>query len=187
MKAKDIRKGKVIIFKDAPHSVMDFTHRTPGNLRAFVQAKLRNLITGVQTETRFSSTEDLAIADVYAFDATYLYKDGSGYHFMNTENYEETVLNDELVGNNFYYLIDGMTVSINTYNETPISVTLPKTVILTIEDTSPELRGATASNSPKPATTNTGLTLSVPPFLKIGDKIVVDTEEAVYLSRADEK
>ncbi|MFN8392263.1 MAG: elongation factor P [Bdellovibrionota bacterium] len=187
MKAKDIRKGKVILFKDAPHSVMEFTHRTPGNLRAFVQAKLRNLITGQQTETRFSSTEDLTLADVYAFDATYLYKDTSGYHFMNSETYEETVINDELIADNYYYLSDGMKVSINTYNENPISITLPKTVVLTIEDTAPELRGATASNSPKPAKTNTGLTLSVPPFLKIGDKIVVDTEEAAYLSRADDK
>lgn len=187
MKAKDIRKGKVIIFKDAPHSVMDFQHRTPGNLRAFVQAKLRNLITGVQTETRFSSTEDLPIADVYAFNATYLYHDSTGYHFMNSESYEEVVLQEDLIGSNSHFLMDGMSVSVNTYNDNPISVTLPKTVVLTIADTSPELRGATASNSPKPATTDTGLVLSVPPFLKVGDKIVVDTEEASYLSRAEEK
>ena len=187
MKAKDIRKGKVIIFKEAPHSVMEFTHRTPGNLRAFVQAKLRNLITGQQTETRFSSTEDITIADVYDFNATYLYQDGNGYHFMNTENYEETVLSEDMIGDNKFYLMDGMTVSINTFDEKPISVVLPKTVTLTIQDTSPELRGATASNSPKPATLDTGLVLSVPPFLKIGDKIIVDTEEAAYLSRAEEK
>ena len=187
MKAKDIRKGKVIIFKDAPHSVMDFTHRTPGNLRAFVQAKLRNLMTGVQTETRFSSTEDIQVADVYSFDATFLYSDGNGHHFMNSESYEEVVLSEEMVGEMKYYLIDGLVVSINTYNEIPISLTTPKTVTLTIADTPPEIRGATASNSPKPAKTETGLTISVPPFCKIGDRVIVDTEEGVYLSRSDSK
>ena len=185
MKAKDIRKGKVIMFKDAPHAVMDFQHRTPGNLRAFVQAKLRNLMTGLQTETRFSSTEDLPLADVDEYDATYLYSDSSGYHFMNTENYEEAVLTSELLGDNYLYLQDGMVVTVLTFNGSPIAITIPKTVILTITDTTPELRGSTASNSPKPATTDTGLVISVPTFLKIGDKVVVDTEEGVYLSRAE--
>lgn len=187
MKAKDIRKGKIVIYKGAPHSVMDFQHRTPGNLRAFVQAKLRNILNGVQTETRFSSTEDLEEADVYSFKATYLYHDASGYHFMNTENYEEVVISDELVGDGAYYLMDGMEVGVNTYNEQPIAVDFPKTVVLTVADTQPELRGATASNSPKPATTNTGLTISVPTFVKVGDKVIVDTVEGVYLSRSDEK
>ncbi len=187
MKAKDIRKGKVIMHKDAPHSVMDFTHRTPGNLRAFVQAKLRNLVTGSQTETRFSSTEDIQLADVYSFDASYLYSDAAGHHFMNSESYEEVVLGDELVGDNKFYLIDGLVVSVNTFEENPISLTIPKTVTLTIADTPPEMRGATASNSPKPAKTDTGLAISVPPFCKIGDRVIIDTEEGVYLSRADGK
>ncbi len=187
MKAKDIRKGRVIMYNGAPHSVMDFQHRTPGNLRAFVQAKLRNLLTGMQTETRFSSTEELDLADVYAYKATYLYQDATGYHFMNTESYEQITLQPEMIGDANYYLFDGMEVQISTFNEAPISVQLPKTVVLTIADCPPEMRGATASNSPKPATTDTGLTVSVPPFLKIGDKIVVDTEEGAYLSRADEK
>ena len=175
------------MFNGAPHSVMDFQHRTPGNLRAFVQAKLRNLMTGVQTETRFSSTEDIPEADVYTCDGTYLYKDGNGYHFMNSENYEEIVLSEELVGDYKFYFQDGMTVSINSFNERPISVSIPKTVILTITETEPEMRGATASNSPKPAITDTGLRISVPPFLKIGERVIVDTEEGVYLSRADSK
>lgn len=185
MKAKDIRKGKVIMYKDAPHSVMDFQHRTPGNLRAFVQAKLRNLMTGVQTETRFSSTEELIEADVYQFNATYLYSDAEGHHFMNAESFETVGLSDELIGDSKFYLQEGMVVSINTFNEAPISVTLPKTVILEIAETQPELRGATASNSPKPATTSTGLVITVPPFLKVGEKVIVDTEQGIYLSRAD--
>ncbi|MBP9839010.1 MAG: elongation factor P [Proteobacteria bacterium] len=186
MKAKDIRKGKVLLFKDAPHSVMDFQHRTPGNLRAFVQAKLRNLITGVQTETRFSSTEDLPEAEVIAYDATYTYSDDNGFHFMNTQNYEEITLSTELMGDNHFYLQDGMVVSINFYNDRPISISLPKTVILSIADTTPDLKGSTASNSPKPATCDTGLNINVPPFIKIGDRVVIDTEEGVYLSRAEQ-
>ena len=186
MKAKEIRKGTVIIFKDAPHSVMDFQHRTPGNLRAFVQAKLRNLITGTQTETRFSSTEDLPVADVFSYDATYLYGDENGYHFMSTETYDQVTLQPEMIGDGKNYLIENMTVQINTFNSEPISVELPKTVVLTVEDTEPELKGATASNSPKPARTNTGVSINVPAFIKIGERIVVDTVEGVYLSRADD-
>lgn len=185
MKAKDIRKGKVIMYKEAPHRVLDFQHRTPGNLRAFVQATLRNVISGVQCDTRFSSTEDLEEAEIYSFKATYLYADGNGYHFMNSQNYEETTLTDELISDNKYYLQDNMTVEISTFNEQPIGVVLPKTVTLTVVDTEPEMRGATASNSPKPATLDTGLVVSVPPFVKIGEKVVVDTEQGAYLSRAE--
>lgn len=185
MKAKDMRKGTVIVYRDAPHQVFDFQHRTPGNLRAFIQVKLRNLITGAQCETRFSSTEDVPVADVYSLDATYLYQDSEGYHFMNSQNYEEIVLKEDIVSDNKFYLQDNMSIQITTYNEEPIGIQLPKTVTLTIVETQPEMRGATASNSPKPATTDTGLTLSVPPFLKVGDKIIVDTTEGLYLSRMD--
>lgn len=185
MKAKDIRKGSIVMFKDAPHKVMDFTHRTPGNLRAFVQATLRNLISGLSTETRFSSTEDIPEADVYTFKASYMYSDGGNFVFMNSSNYEEVPISSEILGDGKYYLHDGMVVDVLTFNEQPIGITMPKTVVLTIKDTEPELRGATASNSPKPATTDTGLQLTVPPFVKIGEKIIVDTEEGRYVSRAE--
>lgn len=185
MKAKDVRKGTVIIYKDAPHKVIDFHHHTPGNLRALVQTKLRNVITGVQSEARFSSTEDLREADIYQYQANYLYSDSAGYHFMNTENYEEIVLSTELMGDSRLYLYDGMSVQIMAYNGDPVGLDLPKTVTLTIVDTPPELRGSTASNSPKPATTDTGLVVSVPPFFKNGDRIVVDTGTGNYISRGD--
>ena len=185
MKAKDIRKGTVVMYKGAPHRVLNFQHRTPGNLRAFVQATLRNVITGVQGDTRFSSTEDLETADIFSSKATYLYGDGNGYHFMDTQSYEEMVLPAELIGDSKYYLQDSMEVQISIYNEQPIGVDLPKTVVLTITETSPEMKGATASNSPKPATLDTGLVVSVPPFLKVGERVVVDTDTAEYLSRAD--
>ena len=186
MKAKDMRKGTVIVYKNAPHSVLEFHHRTPGNLRAFIQVKLRNLITSIQCEERFSSTEDIPLADVYNFQATYLYKDTTGYHFMNSESYEQLTMDDGLLGDSIYYLQEGMSVGIATYQEQPISISLPKTVTLTILETQPELRGATASNSPKPATCDTGLAITVPAFVKIGDKVIVDTDEGNYISRADD-
>lgn len=185
MKAKDVRRGTVILYNKAPHRVMDFHHHTPGNLRAMVQTKLRNLLTGSQTETRFSSTEDLEEANIYTCQASYLYSDTSGNHFMNSENYEEIAISDELLKESKCYLQEGMNVTVLTFDEAPIGVQFPKTVILTIADTEPELRGATASNSPKPAKTDTGLSLTVPAFVKIGDRVVVDTEEGSYVSRAD--
>ncbi|MBX7144782.1 MAG: elongation factor P [Oligoflexia bacterium] len=185
MKANDIRKGIVVMHNGAPHRVMDFRHHTPGNLRAMVQTKLRNLLTGNQSEVRYSSTEEIEEADVRTFPATYLYADQEGYHFMNAENYEELTINGETLGDASYYLQDQMKVDVTTYEGNPIGVNLPSTVVLTIVETEPEVKGATASNSPKPAKTDTGLALSVPPFVKIGDKILVNTAEGKYLSRAD--
>jgi elongation factor P len=185
MKANDIRRGVVIMYNNIPHRVMDFHHHTPGNLRAKVQTKLRNLFSGTQTEVRFSSTEDVEEADVETKMATYLYADTGGYHFMYSESYEEVTINPEILGDGKYYLQDQMSVEVLTFQGNPISIKLPQTVVLTIAETEPELRGATASGSPKPAKTDTGLQISVPPFIKIGDKVVVNTEESKYLSRAD--
>ena len=185
MKAKDVRKGNVIIYKNAPHRVLDFAHRTPGNLRAFVQVKLRNVLTGIQIDDRFSSFDELDIADMSTSRATFLYSDQSGYHFMDSQSYEQLALDEELIGDSKYYLLEGTPVEISLFEERPISVVLPKTVELIVQETAPEMKGATATNQGKPATTNTGLELTVPPFIKVGEKILVDTEEGSYLSRAD--
>ncbi len=185
MKASDVRKGTVIMHNGVPHRIMEFRHHTPGNLRAMVQTKMRNLMSGNQTEVRFSSTEELEEADVMTAQATYLYSDNDGLHFMFKESYEEITISREVLGDGAYYLQDQMEVDITTFEGNPIGVNLPQTVVLTIVDTAPELRGATASNSPKPAKTDTGLTLNVPPFVNVGDKIVVSTEEGQYISRAE--
>ena len=185
MKASDIRRGAIIMHNNQPYAVIDFRHHTPGNLRAMVQTKLRNLLSGSQTEVRFSSTEDVVEADVITSEATYLYSDIEGYHFMNSESYEQIRLNKEVLGDSIYYLQDEMKVEVTFYNGEPIGVKLPQTVTLTVVETEPEVRGGTASNSPKPAKTDTGLSLSVPQFIKEGDKILINTEEGKYLSRAD--
>jgi elongation factor P len=163
---------------------MDFHHHTPGNLRAMVHMKLRNLMSGAQVEHRFSSTEEIETADVFSQPATFLYADGNGYHFMNSETYEEVAISDEMIADGRYYIQEGMQVQLSIYEENPIGIQLPQTVTLTIADTEPGLKGATASNSPKPARTDTGLQLSVPPFVNIGDQVIVNTETGEYLSRA---
>lgn len=185
MKASSIRKGSVIMYNKSPYRVMDFHHHTPGNLRAMVQTKLRNLLNGSQTEVRFSSTEDIEEADVMTLKATFLYHDGDGYHFMYAESYEQVTISNETLGDSIYYLKDQMDVDITTYNSEPIGIQLPSTVTLEIVDTEPDMKGATQSSSYKPAKTDTGLTLGVPPFVNIGDKIVVRTEDNQYVKRAE--
>ena len=185
MKAKDVRKGTVILYKGEPFKVLDFHHHTPGNLRAMVQTKLRNIKTGIQTEIRFSSTEDLQEADVYNFDATYLYSDASGFHFMNTQTYEEVVIPSEMIGDGKYYVKDEMKVQVMLYNGDPLGVTFPATVVMEVVETEPGIKGATVTNVQKPAKTDTGLNISVPPFIKIGDRVIISTEDGKYMSRAD--
>jgi len=184
MKANDIRKNMVILYNNSPFRVMAFNHNMPGKGGAIVQTKLRNLLNGTQTEVRFNSTENVEKADVSTFGATYLYSGMDGYHFMNTDTYEETILSEDVMGDGKYYLHDEMPVTIMVYGEQPIGVEFPTTVILTVTETEPELKGATQTSSYKPAKTDTGLSLGVPPFIKEGEKIVVNTDDGSYVSRA---
>jgi elongation factor P len=184
MKAKDVRRGTVIIIKNNLYSVMDFHHHTPGNLRAMVHMKLRNLQTGTQMEQRFSSTEDIDTADVFNQSATFLYADQNGFHFMNSETYEQVTISPEMIGEGRFYVQEGMQVQLSMYEENPIGIEFPQTVTLTITETEPGLKGATQTNSPKPAKTETGLQLNVPQFVNIGDKVIINTETGEYQSRA---
>ena len=185
MKATSLRKNNVVLYKNDPYKIMDFHHVTPGKGNAVVQVKMRNLLTGNQTEARFMSSEEVPMADVYTSKASYLYKDNSGYIFMDSDSYDQFTLSDETLGDDTYYLQDNMEVTATYFNSTPIAIELPATVILTIVETEPELRGATASNSPKPAKTDTGLSLSIPPFVREGERVIVNTADGTYISRAD--
>jgi elongation factor P len=185
MKATSIRKGVVIMFGGAPHRVLDFHHNTPGKGRASVQVKLRNLLSGNQTENKYAANDEVEDADVQTSAATYMYSDGNFFFFMNSSTYEETPITSEVIGDSAYYLQEGMAIDITMFQENPIGVKLPTSVILTVVETEPELRGATATNSPKPAVTDTGLTLNVPPFVKQGERIVVGTDEGNYIKRAE--
>jgi elongation factor P len=183
MQANDIRRGHIILYNGEPHLVLDFQHRTPGNLRAFVQCRLRNLKSGNSYEVRFSSTEDVERAVLEHHDMEFLYKDDSLYHFMNTETYEQIALNEEALGDAAKYMTEGIRVQISFFEGTPIGVELPPTIELEVVETEPEVKGATASNSPKPAKLSNGVTVMVPPFIKVGDRIRINPNEDKYLER----
>lgn len=182
--ATQIRKGNVLLVNGAPHRVMDFHHRTPGKGRAIVRALLRNLITGASYENRFNSTETVERVVLEQHQMEYLYKDGSHFHFMNTENYEQIALDAELLGDFKSYMKEGQQLQVEFFEERPIGVETPSVVELKVIETEPELKGATASNSPKPATLETGVVIQVPPFIKSGEVLRVDPSEGRYIERA---
>ncbi len=181
--ANDIRKGMVILHEGAPVKVMEFHHHTPGNLRAMVQARLRNLLTGNSFEFRFRSNDTLEKITLEQQKMEYLYSDGSHHHFMNQENFEQVSLTEEELGDATQWLMPGLKIEVEFYDGTPIGVTLPASMELTVATTEPQLKGATASNSNKPATLENGVTLMVPPFIAEGEKIRVNPSEARYMER----
>ena len=182
--ATHLRPGMIIKHNNDLHSVFSVEHRTPGNLRAFIQAKLRNLRTGAMFEHRFRSPDPIEKITVDEVDMEYLYNDGDGYYFMNTENFEQTHLTKEILGDAVDYLIPNIQIKVEFFDGKAVGVELPQTVILTVLETEPGLKSATASSVTKPAKTETGLIVQVPPFINEGEKIKVDTAEGAYLSRA---
>jgi len=182
--ATQLRPGMIIKHNNDLHSVFSVEHRTPGNLRAFIQAKLRNLRTGAMYEHRFRSADAIDKVTVDEVDMEYLYNDGDSYYFMNTENYEQLHLTRDILGDAVDYLIPNLQIRVEFYNGKAVGIELPQTVELTVLETEPGLKSATASSVTKPAKTETGLVVQVPPFINEGEKIKVDTAEGVYLSRA---
>src|SRR5882724_10819448 len=182
--ATQLRSGMIVKFNNELHSVFSMVHRTPGNLRGFVQAKMRNLRSGAMIEHRFSSEDKVERAIMDEVEMEYLYDDGENYYFMNTENYEQTHLPKDLLGDAVDYLIPQLKVKVEFYEGKPMSVELPATVDLTVMETEPGLKGATVSNVTKPAKMETGLVVQVPPFIVEGEKIRVNTSEGTYQERA---
>src|SRR5215203_6156811 len=181
--ANDIRKGMVILFEGTPAKVMEFRHHTPGNLRAMVQTRLRNLLTGNSFEHRFRSNDTLNVVRLDQQQMEYLYSDGSHHHFMNSETYEQVSLTEDELGDAAQWLMPNLNIEVEFYNGTPIGVALPATMELTVTRTEPPMKGATASNSNKPATLENVVTLSVPPFIVEGERIKVNPTEARYMER----
>jgi elongation factor P len=182
--ATQMRPGMVIKHNNELHSVFKVEHRTPGNLRAFIQAKLRNLRTGAMFEHRFRSADAIEKVTVDEVNMEYLYQDGDAYVFMNQENYEQLNLGSEMLGDAVEYLTANMAIRVEFFDGKPVGVELPQTVDLTVVETEPGIKSATASSVTKPAKTETGLIVQVPPFINEGDRIRVDTAEGAYLSRA---
>jgi elongation factor P len=182
--ATQLRPGMVIKHNNDLHSVFSVEHRTPGNLRAFIQAKLRNLRTGAMFEHRFRSSDAIEKITVDETQMEYLYQDGDSYVFMNTENYEQLYLNRDVLGDAVDYLTANLQIKVEFFDGKPVGVELPQTVDLKVVETEPGLKSATASSVTKPAKTETGLVVQVPPFINEGETIRVDTSEGAYLSRA---
>ncbi len=179
-----MRPGMVIKFNNELFSIFSVFHRTPGNLRGFVQAKMRSLRSGSMTEHRFSSEDRVERALLDEQEMEYLYDDGEFYYFMNTTNYEQLHLTKDLLGEAIQYLAPQMKVNVEFYEGKPISVELPAAVDLAVVETEPGLKGSTVSNVTKPAKMETGLVVQVPAFISEGEKIRVNTADGSYLERA---
>ncbi len=174
----------VIKFNNELYSIFSMVHRTPGNLRGFVQVKMRNLRSGSMGEHRFSSEDRVERAVLEEHEMEYLYDDGEYYYFMNTENFEQMHLTRDILGDGVNYLIPQLKVNVEFYEGKPMSVELPPTVNLKVVETEPGLKGATVSNVTKPAKLETGLVVQVPPFINEGELIRVSTAEGTYQERA---
>jgi elongation factor P len=183
IKATLLRAGMIIKHDGDLHVVYSVDHRTPGNKRAAMQTKMRNLRTGSMMDYRFRAEETIEKVVVDELEFQYLYSDGEGHHFMDSENYEQLALQNDIVGDTKDYLIPNMPVKIEYYDGKPIGVLLPDTVDLAVVDTEPSIQKATASAVMKPAKLETGLVVNVPPFVNTGDKIKVDTSEGRYIQR----
>ncbi|MBP9144805.1 MAG: elongation factor P [Thermoanaerobaculia bacterium] len=183
MQANALRAGMCVLHNNEVCSIMSVTHRTPGNLRAFVQVRMRNLKNGNSFEHRFASTESVERAILDTIPMEYLYSDGDMHHFMSQENYEQVTLSNDALGDTLLYILPNSVIKVDFYEGMPVGVELPNTVILEIVDTEPGMKGATASSSYKPAKMQTGLVVQIPPFVESGAKIEIDTRENKYLRR----
>jgi elongation factor P len=182
--ANDLRKGMAIIHNGDVTVVLETQHRTPGNLRAFVQATLRSIKTGKTSDVRFSSTEKMEVVPMMTRKLDFSYKDGEDFVFSDPENYETTTLTPDILGDAKNYLVENGSVTITFVEDKAVSVELPSSVILTVSDAPEGIRGDSSNNVQKPAILETGISVQVPLFIKTGEKIKVDTRTGKYMERA---
>lgn len=184
MNANDLRPGMVVQHNGELFSIHKAEHRTPGNLRAFVQARMRNIRTGALIDHRFRSTDDVERVVLDEVEMQYLYADGDSFCFMNTSNYEQIHLHKDIVADRAAYLVPDVMLQVEFFEGRPVDIQLPATVDLKVVETEPGMKGASATNVTKAAKLETGLIVQVPPFITEGEKIRVDTAEGTYLERA---
>ena len=183
MKANNLRRGNIVKFEGDLWRVFDVEHQTPGNLRARVQTKLKNLRNGAMKDQRFRSEDEIEKAHLDQKEMQYLYRDGGDFHFMDNSTYEQTHIHEEVLGDAVYYLVPETSISVDFYEGRPVGIELPTTVELKIVETSPEVKGGTAGAQRKPAKLETGLTVQVPAFVNEGEVIRITTEDGAYLER----
>jgi elongation factor P len=164
--------------------IADLQHMTPGNKRGFVQARMRNIRTNALSDHKFRAEEDVERATLDEREMQYMYRDGDSFHFMDMHSYEQIHISEETLGESVNYLVAEMVIQVEFYGSEPVGIELPQTVDLKVEETTPAIKGATASAQLKPARTETGLVVQVPPFVNEGDVIRINTETGEYQSRA---
>ncbi|HEX3700270.1 MAG TPA: elongation factor P [Phenylobacterium sp.] len=182
--ASSLRKGNVVDLQGKLYVVLQAQNIHPGKGTPVTQLDMRRISDGVKISERYRTTETVERAVVDDREYTYLYNDGEGFHFMNPETYEQLVASTEVIGEAHYYLQDGMNVHLSTHDGTPISIDLPRLATFEVVDTEPSVKGQTASSSYKPAVLSNGLRTMVPPYIAVGTKIVVLTEDGSYQERA---
>jgi elongation factor P len=182
--ANDIRKGMAISYNGDVAVVLDTQHRTPGNLRAFVQATIRSIRTGKSSDVRFSSTEKIEVVPMTTRKMEFSYKDGDDYVFSDPETYETINLSPEIVGDAKNYLIENAQVTVTFVSDKAVEVELPSSVVLTVTDAPEGIRGDSANNVQKTITVETGISVQAPLFIKNGEKIKIDTRTGKYMERA---
>jgi elongation factor P len=182
--ATQIRRGMVLVFEGDPCRVVEFRHHTPGNLRAMVQAKLKNLRTGSSFEHRFRAADTITKADMETHELEFMYQGGDTYHFMNAENYDQIELDEEALGDSAPWMQPGLKILAEYYNGRPIGIQLPNSLVFEIVETAPVVRGATKTASSKPAKLENGVTVNVPEFIEQGTRVRVNPSTGEYLDRA---
>jgi elongation factor P len=182
--ANDIRRGMAINYNGDVAVVLDAQHRTPGNLRAFVQATIRSIRTGKSSDIRFSSTEKIEVVPLQTRRMEFSYKDGEDYVFTDPETYETVNLNPELIGDASNYLVENQSVTVTFVEDKAVQVELPSSVVLQVKDAPEGVRGDSANNVMKAITMETGITVQAPLFIKTGERIKIDTRTGKYMERA---
>ena len=180
----DLRKGRVIEYLGAPHLVMEMLHRTQGRQAGFVQVTLRNLSTGSSTTTKFRSTDSVVFCHTESKSLEFSYADEMGYHFMDPESFEDTILPADILEDDKKFLVENHPYDVLFVNNKPVSLQLPASIEMTVVEAPDAVRGDTASNVQKPVTVETGLVVQVPLFIKKEEKIRVSTDDGRYLGRA---
>ena len=183
----DIRKGRVIVYQGAPHLVLEMLHRTQGRQAGFVQTTLRNLQSGSTTTTKFRSTDNVEFMHTTTQKLEYSYNDNDGFHFMDVETFEDTVLTEEMIGEDNIFLVEGNSYDILLVDGEAVRLELPASVEATVVEAPDAIRGDTAGNVLKPVTISSGITVQVPLFIKKDEVIRISTADRSYLGRADKK
>src|SRR5205085_10304169 len=184
VQAKRLRKGQLIKVGNDLFRILELHHLTPGNLRAHVQCKMRNSRNQALADTKWRSEEDIERAVLDEREMQYLYNDADTFYFMDTTSFEQIHITREAMGDSADYIIPDSVIRVEFYEEEPVGIELPATVDLLVKETSPGIKGATASAQIKPATLETGLVVNVPSFINEGDRVRVNTETGEYQSRA---